>query len=123
MSAMQKLLKITSIIMLVLGGLFIPLTVMNFIHAEAFPGIIIAVLTALTALFDILLGFLGSTAANVPSRVTGLLPIIVMALIVNAASVLYIMLMEGLWVPTLVNVTVNLVYSFAAHRVNKEALR
>lgn len=46
MSAMQKLLKITSIIMLVLGGLFIPLTVMNFIHAETFPGIIIAVLTA-----------------------------------------------------------------------------
>lgn len=119
MSAMQKLLKITSIVMLVLGGLFIPLTVMNFIHAETFPGIIIAVLTALTALFDILLGFLGSTAANVPS----LLPIIVMALIVNAASVLYIMLMEGLWVPTLVNATVNLVYSFAAHRVNKEALR
>lgn len=99
MSAMQKLLKITSIAMLVLGGLFIPLTVMNFIHAETFPGIIIAVLTALTALFDILLGFLGSTAANVPSRVTGLLPIIVMALIVNAASVLYIMLMEGLWGP------------------------
>ena len=88
MSAMQKLLKITSIAMLVLGGLFIPLTVMNFIHAETFPGIIIAVLTALTALFDILLGFLGSTAANVPSRVTGLLPIIVMALIVSAASVL-----------------------------------
>ena len=53
MSAMQKLLKITSIAMLVLGGLFIPLTVMNFIHAETFPGIIIAVLTALTALFDI----------------------------------------------------------------------
>ena len=50
MSAMQKLLKITSIVMLVLGGLFIPLTVMNFIHAETFPGIIIAVLTALTAL-------------------------------------------------------------------------
>lgn len=123
MSAMQKLLKIASLVMLVLGGLFIPFTVMNFIHANTFPGIIIAVLTALTALFDILLGFMGSTAANVPTRVTGLLPIIVVALIVNAAAVFYIMFMQGLWVPTLANAIVNAVYSFAAHRVNKEALR
>ena len=67
MSAMQKLLKITSIVMLVLGGLFIPLTVMNFIHAETFPGIIIAVLTALTALFDILLGFWGRLRPTCPA--------------------------------------------------------
>lgn len=123
MSTMQKLLKITSLVMLALGGLFVPFTVMNFIHADTMPGVLIAILTALTALFDLLLGFLGSTAANVPSRVTGLLPIVVIGLMVNAASVFYIMFMQGLWAPTLVNAVVCVVYSFAAHKVNAEVMR
>lgn len=120
---MQKLLKITSLVMLALGGPFVPFTVMNFIHADTMPGVLIAILTALTALFDLLLGFLGSTAANVPSRVTGLLPIVVIGLMVNAASVFYIMFMQGLWAPTLVNAVVCVVYSFAAHKVNAEVMR
>lgn len=120
---MQKLLKITSLVMLALGGLFVPFTVMNFIHADTMPGVLIAILTALTALFDLLLGFLGSTAANVPSRVTGLLPIVVIGLMVNAASVFYIMFMQGLWVPTLLNAVICVVYSFAAHKVNAEVMR
>lgn len=120
---MQKLLKITSLVMLALGGLFVPFTVMNFIHADTMPGVLIAILTALTALFDLLLGFLGSTAANVPSRVTGLLPIVVIGLMVNAASVFYIMFMQGLWAPTLPNAVICVVYSFAAHKVNAEVMR
>ncbi|TXF36198.1 MULTISPECIES: hypothetical protein [unclassified Collinsella] len=122
MSTMQKLLKITSLVMLALGGLFIPFTVMNFINADTLAGILIAVLTALMTLFDLLLGFLGSTAANVPSRVTGILPIVVIALIVNAASVFYIMFMQGLWMPVVANAVVGVVFSFAAHKVNKQVM-
>lgn len=122
MSTMQKLLKITSLVMLALGGLFIPFTVMNFINADTLAGILIAVLTALMTLFDLLLGFLGSTAANVPSRVTGILPIVVIALIVNAASVFYIMFMQGLWMPVVANAVVGVVFSFAAHKVNKQVI-
>lgn len=62
-------------------------------------------------------------AANVPARVTGLLPIVVIGLMVNAASVFYIMFMQGLWAPTLVNAVVCAVYSFAAHKVNAEVMR
>lgn len=122
MSTMQKLLKITSLVMLALGGLFIPFTVMNFINADTLAGILIAVLTALMTLFDLLLGFLGSTAANVPSRVAGILPIVVIALIVNAASVFYIMFMQGLWMPVVANAVVGVVFSFAAHKVNKQVM-
>ena len=122
MSTMQKLLKITSLVMLALGGLFIPFTVMNFINADTLAGILIAVLTALMTLFDLLLGFLGSTAANVPSRVTGILPIVVIALIVNAASVFYIMFMQGLWMLVVANAVVGVVFSFAAHKVNKQVM-
>lgn len=122
MSTMQKLLKITSLVMLALGGLFIPFTVMNFINADTLAGILIAVLTALMTLFDLLLGFLGSTAANVPSRVTGILPIVVIALIVNAVSVFYIMFMQGLWMPVVANAVAGVVFSFAAHKVNKQVM-
>lgn len=58
-----------------------------------------------------------------PARVTGLLPIVVIGLMVNAASVFYIIFMPNTLAPTLVNAVVCVVYSFAVHKANAEVMR
>ena len=87
MSTMRKALKVLSLLAVVGGiDLLITLIVLNTSGDQA-PDLLHSIVMGFVVLFAFLLGAQGISAANVPVRARGLLPVALVGLLVNAADV------------------------------------
>ena len=77
----------------------------------------------LVGLFAFLLGAQGISAANVPVRARGLLPVALVGLLVNAADVVLAILNGTAVVSVVINALIIAGISYCASAVAKESLR
>lgn len=123
MSTMRKALKVLSLLA-VIGGidLLITLIVLNTSGDQA-PDLLHSIVMGLVALFSFLLGAQGISAANVPVRARGLLPVALVGLLVNAADVVLAILNGTAVVSVVINALIIAGISYCASAVAKESLR
>lgn len=123
MSTMRKALKVLSLLALVGGvDLVITLIVLNTSGDQA-PDLLHSIVMGLVALFAFLLGVQGISAANVPVRARGLLPVVLVGLLVNAADVVLAILNGTAVVSVVINALIIAGISYCASAVAKESLR
>lgn len=123
MSTMRKALKVLSLLALVGGiDLVITLIVLNTSGDQA-PDLLHSIVMGLVVLFALLLGAQGISAANVPVRARGLLPVALVGLLVNAADVVLAILNGTAVVSVVVNALIIAGISYCASAVAKESLR
>ncbi|OUP06395.1 hypothetical protein [Collinsella sp. An2] len=123
MSRAQKQLKALSIVMVLLGVFFVAFTLVHFAFAANDPAVVLLALAALLTFFDIMLSVMGIGAANVPVRAGKILPILLVALLVNLAAAIYYLSLPGTWPPVVVNAVVTSLFAGAARAVYREALQ
>ena len=123
MSTMRKALKVLSLLALVGGiDLVITLIVLNTSGDQA-PDLLHSIVMGLVVLFAFLLGAQGISAANVPGRARGLLPVALVGLLVNAADVVLAILNGTAVVSVVINALIIAGISYCASAVAKESLR
>lgn len=123
MSTMRKALKVLSLLALVGGiDLVITLIVLNTSGDQA-PDLLHSIVMGLVVLFAFLLGVQGISAANVPVRARGLLPVALVGLLVNAADVVLAILNGTAVVSVVINALIIAGISYCASAVAKESLR
>ena len=123
MSTMRKALKVLSLLALVGGvDLVITLIVLNTSGDQA-PDLLHSIVMGLVVLFVFLLGAQGISAANVPVRARGLLPVALVGLLVNAADVVLAILNGTAVVSVVINALIIAGISYCASAVAKESLR
>lgn len=123
MSTMRKALKVLSLLALVGGvDLVITLIVLNTSGDQA-PDLLHSIVMGLVVLFAFLLGTQGISAANVPVRARGLLPVALVGLLVNAADVVLAILNGTAVVSVVINALIIAGISYCASAVAKESLR
>lgn len=123
MSTMRKALKVLSLLALVGGiDLAITLIVLNTSGDQA-TDLLHSIVMGLVVLFAFLLGVQGISAANVPVRARGLLPVALVGLLVNAADVVLAILNGTAVVSVVVNALIIAGISYCASAVAKESLR
>lgn len=121
MSAMCKLLKVLSFIA-VIGGVDLVVTDIVMQGSSPAPELLQTVIAGISALLTLVLGARGIAAANHPSRARGMLPIVLVALLVDAASVV-LALSSGLALVTAIIVALTTVgYAYAVRSVWREGL-
>lgn len=121
MSAMRKLLKVLSFIA-VIGGVDLVISDIVMQGSAPAPELLQTVIVGISALLTLVLGARGIGAANHPSRARGMLPIALVALLVDAASVV-LALSSGLALVTAIIVALTTVgYAYAARAVWRETL-
>lgn len=123
MSTMRKALKVLSLLA-VIGGidLLITLIVLNTSGDQA-PDLLHSIVMGFVVLFAFLLGEQGISAANVPVRARGLLPVALVGLLVNAADVVLAILNGTAVVSVVINALIIAGISYCASAVAKESLR
>ncbi len=123
MSTMRKALKVLSLLA-VIGGidLLITLIVLNTSGDQA-PDLLHSIVMGFVVLFAFLLGAQGISAANVPVRARGLLPVALVGLLVNAADVVLAILNGTAVVSVVINALIIAGISYCASAVAKESLR
>lgn len=123
MSTMRKALKVLSLLALAGGiDLVITLIVLNTSGDQA-PDLLHSIVMGLVVLFAFLLGVQGISAANVPVRARGLLPVALVGLLVNAADVVLAILNGTAVVSVVINALIIAGISYCASAVAKESLR
>lgn len=123
MSTMRKALKVLSLLAVVGGiDLLITLIVLNTSGDQA-PDLLHSIVMGFVVLFAFLLGAQGISAANVPARARGLLPVALVGLLVNAADVVLAILGGTAVVSVVINALIIVGISYCASAVAKEALR
>lgn len=121
MSTMRKVLKVLSLIAIV-GGIDLVITDFAMQGSLPAPELLQTVIVGISALLTLVLGGRGIGAANRPTRAKGLLPIALVALLVDAASVV-LALQSGLALVTAIIVALTTVgYAYAARAVWRESL-
>ena len=121
MSSMRKALKILSFIAIV-GGIDLVVTDVVMQGSDPAPELLQTVVVGISALLTLVIGARGIGAANQPSRVKNTLPIALVALLVDAASVV-LALASGLALVTAIIVALTTVgYAYAARTVWCESL-
>ena len=121
MSSMRKALKILSFIAIV-GGIDLVVTDVVMQGSDPAPELLQTVVVGISALLTLVIGARGIGAANQPSRVKNTLPIALVALLVDAASVV-LALASGLALVTAIIVALTTVgYAYAARTVWRESL-
>lgn len=123
MSTMRKALKVLSLLA-VIGGidLVITLIVLNTSGDQA-PDLLHSIVMGFVVLFAFLLGAQGISAASVPVRARGLLPVALVGLLVNAADVVLAILNGTAVVSVVINALIIAGISYCASAVAKESLR
>lgn len=123
MSTMRKALKVLSLLAVVGGiDLLITLIVLNTSGDQA-PDLLHSIVMGFVVLFAFLLGAQGISAANVPARACGLLPVALVGLLVNAADVVLAILGGTAVVSVVINALIIAGISYCASAVAKETLR
>lgn len=123
MSTMRKALKVLSLLALVGGiDLAITLIVLN-TSGDQTPDLLHSIVMGFVVLFAFLLGVQGISAANVPVRARGLLPVALVGLLVNAADVVLAILNGTAVVSVVINALIIAGISYCASAVAKESLR
>lgn len=121
MSSMRNLLKALSFIAVV-GGADLVVTDVVMQGSSPAPEMLQTVIVGISALLTLVLGARGIAAANHPSRARVVLPIALVALLVDAASVV-LALSSGLALVTAIIVALTTVgYAYAARAVWREGL-
>ena len=121
MSSMRKALKILSFIAIV-GGIDLVVTDVVMQGSDPAPELLQTVVVGISALLTLVIGARGIGAANQPSRVKNTLPIALVALLVDAASVV-LALASGLALVTAIIVALTTAgYAYAARAVWRESL-
>lgn len=121
MSSMRKALKILSFIAIV-GGIDLVVTDVVMQGSDSAPELLQTVVVGISALLTLVIGARGIGAANQPSRVKNTLPIALVALLVDAASVV-LALASGLALVTAIIVALTTAgYAYAARAVWRESL-
>ena len=100
----------------------ITLIVLNTSGDQA-PDLLHSIVMGFVVLFAFLLGAQGISAANVPVRARGLLPVALVGLLVNAADVVLAILNGTAVVSVVINALIIAAISYCASAVAKESLR
>lgn len=123
MSTMRKALKVLSLLALV-GGIDLAITPIVFnTSGDQTPDLLHFIVMGFVVLFAFLLGVQGISAANVPVRARGLLPVALVGLLVNAADVVLAILNGTAVVSVVINALIIAGISYCASAVAKESLR
>lgn len=123
MSTMRKALKVLSLLAVVGGiDLLITLIVLNTSGDQA-PDLLHSIVMGFVVLFAFLLGAQAISAANVPVRARGLLPVALVGLLVNAADVVLAIMNGTAVVSVVINALIIAGISYCASAVAKESLR
>lgn len=121
MSSSQTALRVVSVWLAVTAASMIAPALLCFGFAYASPSLVMGLLLATSALLNVVLGCLGWLASIQADRATRMLPIVLVALLVNAASVLYFLMYDGMIGWPIVSALSMLAFAVLARRVSEEA--